>query len=211
MQRQNYEFVEFSGDRYELPITLRQSNAKLSRVPGLVLMLALAGAIVVPQIGLAVYALASSEIRAALIDQPMVSLELAIALVFWIGLVCWPLRNILAALISDRYVDIRDGEVRVVDKTPFSRTTWRMPLATYEGVALHLRSSLSGVRTEAVLVHPSRNRSVILMVAEHIGEREILELCRVLGLPRIPAGRLYDFGGPQGGLKAKSRAQAQIA
>jgi hypothetical protein len=102
--------------------------------------------------------------------------------------------------------------VTVVDQTPFSRTAWRMPLSTFEGVALHLRSSLSGVRTEAVLVHPNRNRSVVLMVAEHIGEREILELCRVLKLPRIPAARLYDFvRPPRGGLNSKSRSHAQTA
>jgi hypothetical protein len=196
MQRQIYEFVDVSGGKYQLPITLKQSNPKLSRLPGLVLMTVLAGVIVLPQVALAAYAVASSEVRSALIDQPLVALQLAIALAIWVALVCWPLRNILMSLLSDRLVDIRNGEVTVIDKTPFSAVTWRMPLATFEGIALHVRSSLSGIRHEAILVHPNRSRSIILMVAERIGEREIHELCRVLRLPSVPADRLYHFGGP---------------
>jgi hypothetical protein len=202
MQRQTYEFVEVSDGRYQLPITLQQSNRKLAKLPGLLLMTTLAGLIVVPQIALAGYAVASPDIRAALIDHPIASIELAIALAFWICLVCWPLRAMFKALICHRRVDIRDGEVNVIDRTPFSTTAWRTPLTTYEGIALHLRSSLSGIRQEAILVHPNRAQSVILMVAEHIGDREIRELCRVLGLPRVSADRLYDFGGPSGGRKA---------
>jgi len=202
MQRQTYEFVEVSDGRYDLPITLKQSNRKLARLPGLLLMTALAGLIVVPQIALAAYALASADVRATLVDHPMAAVELAIALAFWVCLVCWPLRGMLMALICYRQVDIRDGEVKVIDETPFSTSTWRAPITTYEGIALHLRSSLSGVRHEAILVHPSRARNVILMVAEQIGEREIRELCRVLGVPHISADRLYEFGGPSGGHKA---------
>lgn len=195
MQRQAYEFVEVSDGQYHLPITLKQSNPKLARLPGLLLMATLAALVVGPQVGFAAYAFASSEVRETLIDHPMMAIELALGLAFWVGLVCWPLRNILAALLCHRLVDIRDGVVEVIDETPFSATTWRAPLAAFEGVALHLRSSLAGVRHEAILVHPNRNRSVILMVAEHIGERELDELCQVLALPRVPAGRIMDSAG----------------
>ncbi len=46
--------------------------------------------------------------------------------------------------------------------------------------------------------------SVVLMVAERIGEGEIRELAQVLGLPVISARRLYDFGGPRGGHDAST-------
>jgi hypothetical protein len=194
MQRQGYEVIEVSDDAYRLPITLKQTNSKLAKLPGLLLMIVLAALIVVPQLGFAAYAFASSDVREAMMMHPTVALELAVALAFWIGLIIWPLRNILIALISDRLVDIRDGEVRVVDRTAFSTTLWQIPIASYEGVALHNRSSLSGVRQEAILVHPDRNRSIILMAAEHVGAREIEELCAILSLPTVPAERLYDFG-----------------
>ncbi len=191
---QAFEVIEVSHGTYRLPIILRQTNSKLAKLPGLFLMIFLAALIVVPQLGFAAYALASSDVREAMMMHPTVAFELAVALAFWVGLIIWPLRNILISLISDRLVDIRDGEVKVVDRTAFSTTVWQMPLAGYEGVALHNRSSLSGVRQEAILVHPDRNRSIILMAAEHIGAREIEELCAMLSLPAVPAGRLYDFG-----------------
>ena len=194
MRRQDFEVIEVSGIPYRLPIILRQSNSKLSRIPGLVLMAILAALIVGPQVGFAAYAIASPEVRSAMIAHPMVAIELALALVFWVGLIVWPLRNILLALLSDREVDIRDGEVKVIDRTAFSKTFWRMPLATYEGVAVRVRSSLSGVRQEAILVHPNKNRSIVLMTAEHIGAREVEELCTLLSLPSAPADRRFGPG-----------------
>jgi hypothetical protein len=127
MRRQGFEVIEVSSGPYRLPITLRQTNAKLTRVPGLVLMMILAALIVGPQVGFAAYAIASPEVRSAMIMQPMVAIELALALVFWVGLIVWPLRNILLTLLSDRVVDIRDGEVKVMDRRPFRRPSGGCP------------------------------------------------------------------------------------
>lgn len=201
MQQQSPEHVEISGEAYRLPITLRQSEPKLARLPGLLLMSTLAALIVVPQIGLAVYALASAELRAALAAHPIAAIELAVAFTFWAGLVCWPLRNIILAMASDRIIDIRNGEVMVVDRTPFSTHGWRMPLVTYSGITVHLRTSLSSVLREVVLVHPDPRRSVILAMAEQIGKREILELCRILGLPLLRPDAPTGTSRPSGGHK----------
>jgi hypothetical protein len=194
MRQQAFEVIAVSDNAYRLPITIRQTNSKLGKLPGLVLMSVLAALIVLPQLGFAVYALTSAEVRVALFDHPRVAVELALALALWVGLIIWPLRNILIALISDRLVEIRDGAVMVMDRTPFSTMVWQTPLASFDGVALHTRTSLSGVRQEAVLVHPNRNRSVILMAAERIGNGEFESLCEILNLPVVPAGRLYDLG-----------------
>jgi len=188
MQQQDFDSIDSSGRALRLPITIRQSEPKLPKLPGLVLMAMLAALIIVPQIGLAIYALSSAELRATLADHPVAAVELAAAFAFWTGLVCWPLRRMILALISDRFIDIRDGHVTVVDKTPFSTRGWRMPLAAYDGVAVYLRSSLSGVRREVHLVHPNASRQLILASAESLGEGEILELCRILGLPRLAGG-----------------------
>jgi hypothetical protein len=203
MQRQTYEFVEVSDGQFPpQPIILKQNNRKLARLPGLLLMTTLAGLIVAPQILIAAYAFGSPEVRASLIAHPWASLELAVALCFWVGLVCWPVRSMLMALVCHRSVEISNGEVKVIDETPFSTLLRRTPLTTYEGIALDVRSSLSSIRHEATLVHPDRRRSVVLTIAEHIGELEIQELCRVLGLPRIRAGSQYGLGDPPGGHEA---------
>jgi hypothetical protein len=203
MQRQSYEFVEVSDQNYQLPLKLEQRNPRLSRLPGLALMSALAAAVIGPQIALALTAIASPEIRAILENQPSVAIELALAFVFWTALVCLPLRSMLAAILCRRQVSIADGMIEVVDIAPFSRKTWRAPLASFDGIAHHVRSSLSGVRHEAILVHPDTRRNVILMVAAQIGDPELRELGQVLGLPRVSATRIYRFGGPSGGLTAQ--------
>jgi hypothetical protein len=184
-------------------ITLQRRTSEFNRISGPLLMATFAAAIVLPQIGLAEYALASPDFRQALAARPVAALELAAAFAFWIWLVCWPLRKIFIALTSDRLVDIRDGEVTVVDKNFLSTRVWRLPLVTYEGVAVRVRTSVSGTHQEALLVHPDPWRSVILATAERIGRAEALELCRVLGLPLLPTGRASGAGGPAGGQLAQ--------
>ena len=98
MQRTTYEFVEVSNGHWlPSPIILRQNNRKFARLPGLLLMTTMAGLIVAPQIALAAYAFGSPEVRASLIAHPWATVELAVALCFWVGLVCWPVRSMLSA------------------------------------------------------------------------------------------------------------------
>jgi hypothetical protein len=52
-------------------------------------------------------------------------------------------------------------------------------------------------------MHPMRRKSIALMIAEHIGDAEVRELCRILGLPRLPAG-LYRRSGLPGWFGAAS-------
>ena len=136
MQRTTYEFVEVSNGHWlPSPIILRQNNRTFARLPGLLLMTTMAG-LITPQIALAAYAFGSPEVRASLIAHPWATVELAVALCFWMGLVCWPVRSMLSALICHRFVEIRGVEVQVIDKTQFSTSLRRTPLTTYEGIAL---------------------------------------------------------------------------
>lgn len=190
---------------------LVQTNGRLSNVLGLLCMGLLASLVIVPQVAIAIYAIASPSIRATLAAQPVVALEFAVAFAFWVALVCWPLKNLLFALLSRRTVEIDETEVRVLDQTPFSTTVRCAPLLAYEGIAHHVRSSLSGLRHEAILVHPKRSRSLILYVAEHISDKEISVLCATLGMPRVATSRLYDFRGPGGSSKSSENLAAAPA
>jgi hypothetical protein len=137
MQRTTYEFVEVSnGHSLPSPIILRQNNRKFAMLPGLLFTTTMVGLIVAPQIAFTAYAFGSPEGRASLIAHPCATLELTVALCFWVGLVCWPVRSMLSALICHRLVEIRGGEVQVNDQTPFSTSLRRTPLTTYEGIAL---------------------------------------------------------------------------
>jgi hypothetical protein len=193
IQGRSFDIIEILGQLDHLPFSVRQSNSKLSRLPSLLLMTVLAAAIVLPQIVFAGYAFMSPVVRALLAARPAIALELALALTFWIGLVVWPLRNILMALISERIVDIRHGFVKVLDRTPFSASLWQAPLESFEGLAVHTRTSISGVRQEAVLVHPNRGRSIVLMASNRIDAQDFDKLCRSLSMAVVPASLLYDM------------------
>jgi hypothetical protein len=193
-----------SGGTSHLPITRRLRTPDFTRLPRLSLVTALAALIVLPQIGLAAYAMASPAFRAALAAHPIAALELAAAFAFWAGLVCWPLRKIILALTSDPIIDIRDGEVVVIDNGIFTSGGWRLPLATYEGIAIRSRTSFGGGPHVALLVHPDTTRSLVLATAEQFGDGEVQELSRILGLPVLPGPR-RSAGGPEGGHRVEHR------
>ena len=204
MQRYASKSAGLSAGFSHSPLTRRLRTPDFARLPGLSLVTALAALAVLPQIGLAAYAMASPAFRAALADQPIAALELAAAFAFWAGLVCWPLRKIIVALTSDRIIDIRDGEVVVVDSGIFTNGAWRLPLATYEGIAIRARTSLAGLRHEALLVHPDAARSLVLATAEQFGDGEVRELSRILGLPILSPDRHRSAGGPGDGHRVQT-------
>jgi len=201
MQRQTFEGVHAFAGLSQLPIRLPPVSHRLSHLPGLLFMAALALVTVLPQLALAGFAITSPATRSVLIEHPMIAVELAVAAGFWAFLVLWPLRSIVLTVFRERSIEIADGAIRVVDRNPFSTTGWHLPLAAYDGLAHHVRSSLSGIRHEAVLVHSRRDRTVTLAAAPVIGKREITELCRLLQLPEVPSSRLYRLGGPGDGQK----------
>ncbi|MGQ0456156.1 MAG: hypothetical protein ACT4OU_03735 [Hyphomicrobium sp.] len=202
-----FDRVVVSSPPGQLPIRLINENGVWSRAPGLALMAGLAALIVGPQIGIALYAVASPDLRHAVAGAPIAALELALALVVWMALVCWPLRIAISRLARRRDVEITATKVLVEDRNPLGQDAWSAPLAEFTGVAHHIRSSLSGLRHELVLVHPERGRSILLTVAEQISEREAEAMARLLRLPRVAADKLY--GAPP--VAAPSQAAAPQA
>ena len=194
MRPEMFQRVEASGASDGLPFRTTQDAATAPNLMYLILLSLLAAAVVLPQIGLAGYALSSPELRHAILAQPMVSLQLAIALAFWIGLFAWPLHALYGRLTWRRTVEITDETVAVAELLAFGGSNWTAPLSSYRGVAHHIRSSLSGNRHELVLVHPDPKRSVLLMVAYHLCEADVARMTQLLRLPQIPAQELYRLG-----------------
>lgn len=164
-----------------------QSNGTWSRLPGLFLIAVLAVLIVLPQIGLAIYALIDPAFRSTLAEQPATALQLALALTFWIGLVIWPLARGLSRLALKRTIAIKNDIVTVTDITPLSCRQWSEPLARFDGIAHVLRSSLSGVRHELHLVHPMDRRAIVLAVGETLSDSEISGVAQRLSVRKLPA------------------------
>lgn len=190
MRPEAFESVELLSAAGEFPIQSSQTSERWSEIIRLALLSVLAGAVVLPQIALAVYALSNPDTRALILDRPVMTAELAVALVFWIGLFAWPLRRLHARVNGRRKVEISRLSVSVRDEKLLKTVTWSAPLSSYRGVAHQVRASLSGSRHELVLVHPDQAQSVLLMVSEHIAETDIQRFTRLLGLPQIQANEI---------------------
>ncbi len=187
MRPEAFERVELLSAADEFPIQSSQTSKRWSEIIRLSLLSILAGAVVLPQIALAVYALSTPDTRALILERPLMTAELAVALAFWVGLFAWPLRRLHARVNGRRQVEISRSNVAVRDEKLLNTETWTAPLASYTGIAHQVRASLSGSRHELILVHPERSRSVLLMISEHISEADIQRFSRLLALPQIPS------------------------
>jgi hypothetical protein len=134
--------------------------------------------------------------RAAVSQHPALAVEVLAAIGFSAYLLWLPMRRLLARLALSRTVEIDADSVRVTEGSPFGTWHWVAPLASYAGVAHHVRASLSGTRHELILVHPTREKSVLLGVAPRTSQAEVDAVVALLGSKEIPPSALYRFTAP---------------
>lgn len=187
----SFDCIETSFASDGSGLTSIQHNSIGARLPGVALMAILAAFIVGPQLALAGYALTDPLTRTTIAQHPVVALQLAMALAFWIGLVVWPLRLGLARFSRRRTVTIAHRTVSVADGSAWSAATWTAPLSDYLGLASHVKSSLSGITHQVVLVHPERKLSLVLHASEHSSRFDLDRLALQLELPMIAASEIY--------------------
>lgn len=191
MRPRLFECVELKSTADTMPIQSSQTAPRAANAVHLSLMTLLAGLIVLPQVAFAGYAISSPQLRSVIAGQPLIALQLVVALVVWIALFALPLSGLFARLTWRRNVEITAEQVAVSDDGAFGTSHWTAPLASYKGVAHHIRSSLSGNRHELILVHPDQRHSVLLLVAEHMSDADVARMANLLRMPQIPAGELY--------------------
>lgn len=175
----------------ELPIHLEQSTSHASVVlKALLLVPALAG-VAVPLALLGAHAMAEPAAFTMIAEHPMEALQISLGLMLWCALFVWPLRLVLARAGAARVVDITTDTVRVTERGPLRSTTWTEPLGGYRGVAHTVRTSLSDVRHEMILVHADPRRHVLLAAAPSMPQSLLTRTASLLKLPEIAAHDLY--------------------
>jgi hypothetical protein len=174
-----------------LPIHLEQSTSHASVVLKALLMVPALAAVAVPLALLGAHAMAEPTAFALITDHPMEAAQIALGLTLWCALFVWPLRLVLARAGAARVIDITADMVRVTDRGPLRSATWSEPLGDYRGVAHTVRTSLSGVRHEMILVHPDPRRHVLLAAAPAMPQSLLTRTASLLGLPEIPARDLH--------------------
>lgn len=191
MRPEAFESVEVLSEGSALPMRSSQSSPWSSSLFHLALMTGLAGSVVLPQLTLALQAMTVTETRNLILSNPLFATELALAIGFWIALFAWPLKRLAVRVNWRRELEITPESVAVKDHKAFSQNAWNAPLNSYLGIAYHVRTSLSGIRHELILMHPQKHRSVLLMVSEHISAADIARFSALLQLPEVSAKDLY--------------------
>lgn len=172
-----------------LPFSAEQASSRTAAVLILLLLIPVLCLVIVP-VAL-VLAFATGEVREAAIQHPLGASILGAGLVLWVALFLVPAKRIVQRFGNRRRVTIVSERVTVADKNLFGSKHWSVPLADYRGVTHHIRSTLSGVRHELILVHRMRNRSVLLHSADAIAQSTIDQATALFRLQQISAHELY--------------------
>jgi hypothetical protein len=117
--------------------------------------------------------------------QPLATLQIVAGLMLITALVLVPVRRLVARVGRGASVEIDRGIVRMAESGLFSSRTFDEPLDAYYGVAHRVRTTLSGLRHEIVLVHPDARRDVV--IALDLMEPPVTPALMVarLGLPEV--------------------------
>lgn len=126
-----------------------------------------------------------------LIDKPEAALALLAGLAVTAALIVHPIAAAVQRIGRRQTVEIAADRVTVTEVSPFRRRVDVEPMANYSGLAHHIRSSLSGVRHEIVLVHRDPARSVLLSASPKVLQSELDRMAADLRLPIVPASAIY--------------------
>lgn len=175
------------------PLVFEQAPQGGSRFVLPAVLLPLLVALLVP-FWLVVVQLASDPgARAVLAARPLVGVQLLAGLLVLACIFGWPLAVLARRSLARRRVTIGNGTVHSEAVGSFRKTSWTEPLAAYAGVTHRVRTSLSGVRHELVLVHRRPSRSVILLSGPTVEAEAISSVARLFALAEIPSREAASF------------------
>lgn len=189
----------------ELPARRLQTTSQAASVLKLAVMLPSAIALLMPFLLVAQQLSDSEAFRSSLVARPVLAINVAIGLAFWTLLFAWPLKRLAQSIAAMRTIVIDAENVVVTDSGLIREHSWQAPLSDFKGIAHHIRTSLSCVRHELVLVHADRDRSVLLAIAPRFVQSEIDAMCALLLCPEVSSKTLYDFRFPAISWQASSQ------
>ena len=177
----------------ELPFRLAETCSHRAAAAMLVLAIPGVAAVGFASVMLIVHALFAPAARAVVAQHPALGLEILVAIAFWAYLLGLPMKRLFDRLSVRRTIEIDAATVTVAERGYFHAWTWSLPLGSFAGVAHHVRASLSGTRHELILVHPVREKSVLLSLADKVSQGEVDRVAALLGHKEIPPSELYRF------------------
>lgn len=188
MRAAAFETILPNGPITELPFYAVQTASRSSPLLMMALALPAALAVLAPYSMIAAHAAIDASM---LVERSGTSVQLGLVLVLWVIVFGLPIMRRTGQMASERSISIVDDHVNVSDRRLFGNKSWVQPLSAYRGIAHHVRSSLSGTRHELLLIHPDPAYSILLRVADKIGQSEIDELGILLSCREIAPQVFY--------------------
>lgn len=177
----------------QLPLRLTQTCSRRSAMVLLILTIPAVFAVGLAAVILVLEALVIPGPRATLAQHPALGIEILVAIAFCAYLLGLPLKRLIDRLAATRTVLIDEAAVTVIESGHFRAQTWSAPRAAFSGVAHHVRASVSGTRHELILVHPEREKSLLLTLAPRMSQSEVDRVAALLACPEIPPSALYRW------------------
>lgn len=173
-----------------LPIAVTETSCTVAgTLKGAAWCLAALGA-ALPLVLVTAYAAGAPEGLAAVALNPVGSIQAALGLVLW-SAIAWGATRSISSLWRSRTVVVDDRGVVITQLRRSGDVSRAVPMAAYLGLAHVVRTSLSGIHHELVLVGTDAADDVVVRRAERIGALETAAVADALGVAAVPAEALY--------------------
>ena len=118
-------------------------------------------------------------------DRPFAASQIALAFAGWSLIFGIPLVSLSKRIGASRSITIDADTVRITDISWLRARHWSQPLASYRGLAQRVRTTLSGLEHEVVLVHPDPEMNVVLAQSPRGVHAALDELKTLLRVPEF--------------------------
>ena len=188
------------------PVRLVQSPSSTTAILKLFVLLPASIALLTPFILVGIQLATTADARAVLFSHPQSGILLALALACWAVLLGLPIKSLVGSIARLRTVSIFNSSVQVSDSDVFGETKWRDSVQAFAGVAHNVRTSLSGVRHELVLVHRDPRKTVLLAMAPSFAQSDVDAICRLLNTLEVSPKLLHGMKGEVAGVSSVPQA-----
>lgn len=190
----------------EAPLVIEQAPEGSGRIVLIVVAAIALTALALP-FGLVVsHALSEPATRAIFTSDPALALHLVVGFFGAATMFGWPLAQLSHAELGRRRVTIDGRDVRSIGVGLLGGGSWTEPLTAYRGVSPRVRSSVSGVRHELVLMHTRRNRCVVLCSGPAITPEMLAMASRLPAFAEIPSRETDSVSSSHGSERSSQRA-----
>ncbi|CFX38775.1 protein of unknown function [Candidatus Filomicrobium marinum] len=194
----SFETVSITAHRDGLPAHIEQRVCNTAALAQLFFLLPVLGLFAAPYLVLGVGFVSEPIFSEVVAERP--SAFLAVLAGFGMGgiLLGLPTVRCLRRLGKRREITLTNSYVEVDDRNLWGASKWGCPLREFSGVTHHIRTNVSGVRHELILVHPVSRRCLLLRIGDQISLEDTQSLADLLGLPMLSASALFARRSPQG-------------